>query len=36
LVVKNFMQDHPQWRLLNDTIVKEVTIGAGRRMKTAA
>jgi hypothetical protein len=26
LVVKNFMQDHPQWRLLNDTIVKEVTI----------
>jgi len=27
LVVKNFMQDHPQWRLLNDTIVKEITIG---------
>jgi hypothetical protein len=27
LVVKNFMQDHPQWRLLNDTIVKYVTIG---------
>ena len=27
LVVKNFMQDHPQWRLLNDTIVKELTIG---------
>lgn len=27
LVVKNFMLEHPQWRLLNDTIVKEVTIG---------
>jgi hypothetical protein len=27
LVVKNFMQDHPKWRLLNDTIVKEITIG---------
>ena len=27
LVVKNFMQDHPQWRLLNDTIVKDFTIG---------
>jgi hypothetical protein len=27
LVVKNFMLEHPQWRLLNDTIVKDVTIG---------
>ena len=27
LVIKNFMLEHPQWRLLNDTIVKDVTIG---------
>ena len=27
ILVKNFMQDHPQWRLVNDTIVKDVVIG---------
>ena len=27
ILVKNFMQDHPQWKLINDTIVKEVVIG---------
>ncbi|MEI8111473.1 MAG: hypothetical protein WCH59_10825 [Chitinophagia bacterium] len=27
LVVKNFLQDHPQWHLLNDTIVRRVLIG---------
>ncbi|MBU3743474.1 MAG: hypothetical protein FGM61_02860 [Sediminibacterium sp.] len=27
ILVKNFMQDHPQWKLVNDTIVKDVVIG---------
>lgn len=27
LVLKNFLQDHPQWNLINDTIVKRVVIG---------
>jgi|GEM_PF-857185 len=27
LLVKNFMLEHPQWRLVKDTIVKEVLIG---------